>query len=158
MQMPLFAILITGIFTLGVLYWLPSKMIWPWIRAIRTRTDRRIEDVTGQAVQPPAPVADAVRQLEEMQFERVGESKIYLPMGEVVSWYLLGHDGTIMAEVVEYRDTYAVAFTTVFDDESVVETSYFIGERFDTPTYVSDFTRKSEFIVRSTFTASCFDR
>jgi hypothetical protein len=139
---PLISVLAAGAITFGVLFWLPSKMILPWIRVIRTRKDRRVEDVTGEAVPPPIPVADAIRQLEEMGFERVGESKTYLSVGEPVTWHMLSRDDTVMAELVEYRERCAVAFSTMVGDEAIVETSDPIGERFRSRVHVSDFTRK----------------
>jgi hypothetical protein len=143
MMTPFFSILVAGVITVGVLLWMPSKLIWPWIRVIRTRTDQRIEDMTAQAIRPPAPVADAIGQLQEMGFERVGESKTYLWLGAAVTWYVVSREGAIMAEVVEYGEGYAASFTTMLGDESVVETSYPIGERVKTPVHVSDFTRIS---------------
>lgn len=141
MTLPI-SVLVAGVITLAVLFWLPSKIVLPWIRVIRTRNDRRVEDVTGQAVQPPALVADAIRHLEGMGFERVGESKTYLEFAEPVAWHMLSRDGTVMAELVEYRDRFAVAFSTMVGDEVIVETSCPIGERFKMRVHVSDFTRE----------------
>jgi hypothetical protein len=133
-------VLAADIITLGALFWLPAKVVLPWVRAIRERNDRRVEDVSGEAIPPHALVADAIRQLEGMGFERVGEAKTYLEFAEPVAWHMLSRDGTVMAELVEYRDRFAVAFSTMVGDDAVVETSCPIGERFKTRVHVSDFT------------------
>jgi hypothetical protein len=135
------SVLVAGVITLGVLFWLPAKVVLPWVRAIRERNDRRVEDVSGEAIPPPALVAENIRQLEEMGFERVGELKTYLEFAEPVAWHMLSRDGTVMAELVEYRDRIAVAFSTMVGDEAIVETSCPIGERFKTRSHVSGFTR-----------------
>lgn len=139
---PRIGMLVTGMLLLVVLYWMPAKLVWPWIRSIRTRTQRRIDDATAEAIQPPPPVAEAIRQLGDAGLVRIGESKTHLPAGEAVAWHLRNPDGTVTADLLAYRERCAVGFSTMFEDESVVETSYPIGERFKTPVHVSDFTHE----------------
>ena len=58
-----------------------------------------------------------------------------------MAWHFNNSEKGIRAELIEYQA--AVEFTTHYDDNTIVETSYPIGENFNIGTYHCRFSRKS---------------
>ncbi|MBN1284913.1 MAG: hypothetical protein JXB47_05925 [Anaerolineae bacterium] len=103
---------------------------------------RRERDVSYDQHPLSAAAQAIVDQLTPLGFTRLGETATDLPghPGQI-TWYFMSADGTITTEVVSLamlgKERGIVQFTTVFSDESVLETSYPIGDNLDYPDFYS---------------------
>lgn len=117
--------------------------VWKWARGLMRRKPPHMVDVTDTDFFIPAPVQVAARELEELGFQRVTVIEVHLPEHQAVSnvWYYINLEKDVSVELIEYGDKAAVQFTTWYDDDSVVETSYPIGENIDTNNFRSHFSK-----------------
>jgi hypothetical protein len=112
-----------------------------YIRSTRVTTGaptRRPRDASKEGHLPESAASqNVVAQLEKMGFTRMGETGETIPgHGEGFTWLLGNPDRTITVEVVDRQDGLC-QFTTVFEDQAVIETSYPIGEHINKPNYYS---------------------
>lgn len=124
------------------------NLIIKWQR-VTTAPSRRSYDVSNESQPPPKAVYEMLKILEEIGFVRLGEVAIdVLPLSKKVTWLLTKNKGMILAEVIKMEDKAACQFTTIFRDESILETSFPIGENIDKPNYRS---RKNEVSLQAAF-------
>jgi hypothetical protein len=120
------------------------KWVHTWLASIMNNKPRQVVDVTSSEISMPEPVQYTVRMLDELGFQQFAITETHLPTLDTVgiTWLLINAEKDVSAEVVEYKDRAAVQFTTWYNDDSLVETSYPIGENINTKTFRSHFTRE----------------
>jgi hypothetical protein len=133
------------IFIIGGLIAVPVigfRLIAPWLDSMRNAEKRGIEPL---AEGEQAPVNNAIQHtiasLEELGFTSLGPSRTQVGKVTGYTHHLMSSDGAIHAEVIAYFEVTAVCFTTMLQDESVLETSTPIGEKIRTPELRTDWTR-----------------
>lgn len=124
--------------------YLSWKLVWPWLDSMRNAEKRRVEDVSGTLDPPPDAVGEVLGKLSRLGFTRLGEEKTYVgSLGEAVSWHMVDGTQTIAAEIAPYKKDAIAQFSTMLTDDTVVTTSYRIGESFSTPRYLAATCRTS---------------
>lgn len=102
---------------------------------------RRGRDISSRQIAFPEefryPIWSA---LQSASFERLGET--VLGHNEI-TWCFHNPDYTITAEVVKQPNFEGVGFTTLFENKVVLETSFPIGEHFDTLSHYHRFSEQS---------------
>jgi hypothetical protein len=105
----------------------------------------QVVDVTSSDIDTPKPIQDAAKTLEELGFQQFAISETHLPALDKVglTWLFTNSERDVSAEVVEHKNRSAVQFSTWYDDDTLVETSYPFGENINTKKFRSHFTRIS---------------
>ncbi len=97
---------------------------------------RRPIDISHLQLRPSDKLLTTVGILWKLGFERLGEARTKIGHQSLDAWVFVSADKSIVAELTDLRPK-AVAFTTVYSDEAVVETSFPSGEKIETPYYRS---------------------
>ncbi|MBN2084550.1 MAG: hypothetical protein JW748_04945 [Anaerolineales bacterium] len=96
---------------------------------------RRSQDISAQELPVPPELKHLVGALADLGFSRLGEVQVKIPGGQTaLSRIYVSADKRIFAELTESR---IVLFTSVFPDDTVVETGFPVGENFNTKVFRS---------------------
>lgn len=138
-------IIIAALFMAYSLYFSYKNLMRRWLISFFRREPPRIVDVTKSDIDIPMPVLAATLNLEELGFQQCAVSEVHLPQHRVVgiTWHYINSERDINVELIKYKNKAAVQFTTWYNDDTVIETSYPIGENFGTKTYRRRFSRSS---------------
>ena len=95
---------------------------------------RRPIDISHLQLTPPSKTKEIIASLNSLEFHRLGESQLELPIKKSVTvWILINSNNTIQAETGFGR----ISFSTFFQDNVLVVTDYPNGEHIEMPKYQS---------------------
>lgn len=144
-KLPLELFIVIAALTIGIsLYSNYRKWVYVWMVSTVRDKPPQVVDVTSSDISVPEPVQYAVRMLEELGFQQYAISETHLPTLSTVgiTWLFTNSEKDVSAEVIEYQNGAAVQFSTWYNDDTLVETSYPCGENINTKTFWSHFTRE----------------
>ena len=99
----------------------------------RTRLAR---DISRENPLPPAGAQKMIVELNALGFHRIGETATDMPgLKNSVTWWLANNKGSVAVEVVEIQNTPMLQFTTVFQDDAVLETIFPNGRNITKKNY-----------------------
>lgn len=110
-----------------------TQTVWNNYRINYETETREINDVSFWCKNPPAIIYEPIQILENLGFQRLGESDTQMPglAERIVVWLFKSEDGSIVCEVIPLNTEmvpYMVGFSTAYDGPRAVETLYPLGE------------------------------
>ena len=97
---------------------------------------RRAVDISNLGIYPPAKLHPTVDSLSKLGFRRLGEVSVKFLGIPKTGWIFISPNALVQAVVTEIAPQ-MVTFSTIYDDNAVVETGFPFGENIDTPYYRS---------------------
>jgi hypothetical protein len=98
--------------------------------------NRRPIDVSYLRLTPPANFDKTINTLSDLGFIRLGEASVSINGSQTNAWLFVSTDKLITAEVIVSAPIF-ISFTTIYNNTSVVETSFPVGETIETPFFIS---------------------
>ncbi len=144
-KLPLELFIVIAALTIGISLYINYR-IWVhvWLASIVRKGPPQVEDATSSDIATPKPVQEAANMLEELGFQQYAISETYLPVLDItgLTWLFVNSGKDVSAEVIEYQNGAAVQFSTWYNDDSLVETSWPCGENIKTKMFWSRLTRE----------------
>ena len=128
-KIPLALFIVFAVLVIGQsLYSNYRKWVYVWLASIVKKNLPQVVDVTSSDINMPGTVQYAARMLDELGFQQFAITETHLPTLEQtgITWLFINSDKDVSAEVIRYKDGAAVQFSTWYNDDSLVETSYLI--------------------------------
>ncbi len=121
---------------MGLLLILRLGLVYKALRMVWSGPHGAISDASRLGIAPPADARPLMADLNALGFHHMGKTQVQTPFAqEPLTCWLFGHPGgAIFAELAGPLPM--VSLTTMFENETVVQTLYPVGEKVNAPDYV----------------------
>lgn len=129
--------LLLGLVAIFIITWFLIDIGWRgWVGCLTTLgvKKRELKDVSDLHLDPPPKTRENIAFLESMGFQRLGEAQASLPFRKSVNYWVLV-DSANHSQAITVLGW--VSFSTIFENNIIVETDFPYGEIVDTPHYQS---------------------